>query len=143
VNAVLASGDGIVIALTEAHLAARATRGGAASIAQVMASTAEVRYAGVGNVAGVVIGPAASQNMVSVNGTLGQGIARAREFTYPAAPGAVLVLYSDGLTSRWSLEPYPGLQGRHPSLIAGVLYRDHARGRDDVTVLAVRVEAAR
>jgi hypothetical protein len=27
---------------------------------------------------------------------------------------------------------------RHPSLIAGVLYRDYARGRDDVTVVLVR-----
>ncbi len=29
---------------------------------------------------------------------------------------------------------YPGLSQRHPALIAAVLYRDHARGRDDASV---------
>ena len=38
----------------------------------------------------------------------------------------------------WSLDDYPGLAGRDPSLLAGVLYRDHDRGRDDVTVVALR-----
>jgi hypothetical protein len=27
---------------------------------------------------------------------------------------------------------------RHPALIAGVLYRDFSRGRDDITVIAAR-----
>ena len=45
------------------------------------------------------------------------------------------------LASRWSLDQQPGLLARHPSLVAGVLYRDHTRGRDDVTVVAVRLEA--
>jgi len=27
---------------------------------------------------------------------------------------------------------------RHPTVIAGVLYRDHDRGHDDVTVVAVK-----
>ncbi len=32
----------------------------------------------------------------------------------------------------------PGSRRAHPALIAGVLYRDHSRGRDDVTVVVVR-----
>jgi hypothetical protein len=72
-------------------------------------------------------------------GTLGQGTLKAREFTYAFAPGALLVLHSDGLASHWSLEAYPGLFFRHPSLVAAVLYRDHSRKRDDVTVLVVRL----
>jgi hypothetical protein len=31
---------------------------------------------------------------------------------------------------------------RHPSLVAGVLFRDFNRGRDDVTVVAARGRAA-
>jgi hypothetical protein len=50
----------------------------------------------------------------------------------------VLVLHSDGLGSSWDFETYPGLIARDPALIAGVLYRDFTRGRDDVTVLAFR-----
>jgi hypothetical protein len=40
---------------------------------------------------------------------------------------------SDGLGTHWSLDAYPGLSGRHPTLIAAVLYRDFDRGRDDVS----------
>ena len=52
--------------------------------------------------------------------------------------GSVMVLYSDGLQSRWTLDRYPGAAGRDPALMAAVLYRDFARGRDDVTVVAGR-----
>ena len=47
-------------------------------------------------------------------------------------------MHSDGLMTRWNLQAYPGLLQRHPSLIAGVLYRDFVRGRDDVTVLTAK-----
>jgi len=46
---------------------------------------------------------------------------------------------SDGLATHWSLEPYPDLARRHPGVVAGVLYRDHSRRRDDVTVVAARL----
>jgi hypothetical protein len=45
-------------------------------------------------------------------------------------------MHSDGLTTHWDVDRYPGLLHMHPSLIAGVLYRDFRRRRDDVTVLA-------
>jgi hypothetical protein len=64
---------------------------------------------------------------------------KVQEFTYPWLPGALLVLHSDGLASQWRLSP--GLAAKDPSLIAGVLYRDFQRGRDDVTVVAARRRA--
>jgi hypothetical protein len=59
--------------------------------------------------------------------------------TYPWAVGALLVLYSDGLLSRWDLNAYPGLKGRHPSVIASVLCRDFTRGSDDVTIVVAKM----
>jgi hypothetical protein len=47
-------------------------------------------------------------------------------------------MHSDGLATRWNLEQYPGLSSRHPTLTAGVLYRDFCRKRDDVTILIAR-----
>jgi hypothetical protein len=44
------------------------------------------------------------------------------------------------LTSRWTLDGYPGLGERHPQLLATLLYRDHRRGRDDATVVVLREE---
>jgi hypothetical protein len=89
----------------------------------------------------VIVGEERVQNMVSMNGTAGQGALRGKEFTYRFEPGALLVMASDGLATHWSLGRYPGLPLRDPALIAGILYRDHARGRDDVTVVAARLGA--
>ena len=47
-------------------------------------------------------------------------------------------MHSDGLGTRWDLAKYPGLAARHTALIAGVLYRDFQRGRDDATVVVLR-----
>src|SRR5437660_1632904 len=76
------------------------------------------------------------------DGTAGVSAARLPEFSYPWSHDAAVILYSDGLTSHLSLSSYPGLLQRHPSLIAGVLYRDFTRGRDDATVVVCRELAA-
>ena len=83
-------------------------------------------YAGIGNIAGVLAGGERSRGLVSHNGTVGVQIRQGPAFDYAWPPRGLLVMHSDGLTSRWSLDTYPGLRARHPAVIAGVLYRDFA-----------------
>lgn len=123
--------------LQVAHAALRGTRGAAVSIASVDLAGRVVRFAGVGNVCGVIVG-GGSRSMVSHNGTVGHEARKFQEFSYPFPKGALVVLHSDGLATRWDLDAYPGLSARDPVLTAGVLYRDFSRGRDDVTVLVAR-----
>ena len=78
------------------------------------------------------------RHLVSHAGTAGHEARKISEFTFPWSSRSLLLMHSDGLQSRWSFDSYPGLLGRHPSVIAGVLYRDYARGRDDVTVVIAR-----
>jgi hypothetical protein len=92
----------------------------------------------VGNIAGRVVSSGQSRHLTSYNGTVGHEVHKIQEFTYPWPSDALLIMHSDGLTAHWNLEAYPGLMSRHASLIAGVLYRDFNRGRDDVTVLVVK-----
>jgi hypothetical protein len=73
--------------------------------------------------------------MVSHNGILGVQFLRKQQFEYAFGRGDRVVMHSDGMSARWSLAAYPGLSDRHPAVVAGVLYRDHRRPRDDVTVL--------
>jgi hypothetical protein len=54
---------------------------------------------------------------------------------------ALLIVHSDGLTTQWSPGDYPGPGAKHARLIAGVLYRDHDRGRDDDVPLVVKQRA--
>lgn len=121
-----------------AHAALRSTRGAALAIAEVDVERLTVRFAGVGNISGTIFSPEKSNSMVSYNGTVGHEVRKIQEFVYQWPKGGLLVMHSDGLGTQWRLDRYPGLVAKHPSLIAGVLYRDFNRGRDDVTVLVAR-----
>jgi anti-sigma regulatory factor (Ser/Thr protein kinase) len=125
--------------LTDAHLALAKTRGAAVSIAEILHDKAVIHYAGVGNVAGVIYHQGKSRSMVSMNGTLGHSLGRIQHFSYPWEKTSALIMHSDGLATRWNMDQYPGLGNRHPALLAGVLYRDFCRRRDDVTILVSRV----
>ncbi len=124
--------------LRTAHAALRGTRGAAVAVAEADLDRREIRYAGVGNIAGSVLADGTSRSMVSHNGTVGHEARKFQEFVYPFPPGALLVMHSDGLATRWGLDAYPGLATYDPSLVAGVLYRDFQRGRDDATVVVAR-----
>jgi hypothetical protein len=73
-----------------------------------------------------------------MNGILGHETRGCREFTYAWPAGAALLLHSDGVTARMNLAEYPGLLSKACTLMAGVLYRDYNRGRDDATVVVAR-----
>jgi anti-sigma regulatory factor (Ser/Thr protein kinase) len=118
--------------------ALRSTRGAALLVVQIDLADRQVCCTGVGNISGSIISAGASRSLVSHNGTVGHSVRKVQEFLYPFPRGSLLVLHSDGLATSWRLDQYPGLAVRTPLLIAGVLYRDFKRGRDDVTVLAAR-----
>jgi hypothetical protein len=86
----------------------------------------------------VVLSEGRSKSLVSHNGTLGMTAPRIHEFRSEWPSDGILVLHSDGLLSKWDLDPYPGLLSRHPAIIGGALLRDFRRQRDDASVLVVK-----
>ena len=120
----------------------RQTRGAAAAVARLDRGRQVARFAGIGNVAGVVISDGDhSRHMVSEHGIVGQAARQPREYEYPLPPSSVVVLHTDGIGSRWKLDTYPGLLRKHPMISAGIIFRDHRRTNDDATVVVLR-EAA-
>lgn len=124
--------------LATAHQALRNTRGAAIAIAEINPRQQTVTYAGIGNIASCLCTAQQSTSMVSHNGTVGHELRKIQSFNYSWSSNQLLIMHSDGLRTQWRLDHYPGLCNQHPSLIAGVLYRDFNRGRDDVTVLVAR-----
>jgi anti-sigma regulatory factor (Ser/Thr protein kinase) len=122
-----------------AHEAMRGTRGGVLAVCVIDPGGDRVDFAGVGNVSGCVLLPPGREMLVGRDGTVGTHVhaPRARAAAYRWGPGAVLILATDGLRSRWDPLAYPGLLGHDPAVIAATLYRDHARGTDDAAVLVV------
>ena len=108
-------------------------------MAEVDLDARVVRYAGVGNIAGTVLAEGVSPQ---------HGVAqRHRRPRGAQVPGVHLSL-PDGGDAGHALRR-PGVRAgtstptrawlaQDPALIAGVLYRDFQRGRDDVTVLVAR-----
>ncbi len=123
------------------HGGLRATRGAAVSIARIERADEKIVFAGIGNVAGVIVGDNGVRRMVSLPGTAGHNARKIQSFDYPFQ-GGIAILHSDGLGTSWSLDRYPGLARAHPTLVAAVLYRDFWRRRDDVTVVVANGAAA-
>lgn len=127
-------------ALIEAiHMALRSTRGAAVAAARLDPERRIVTFAGVGNISAKIAATGESErHMVSTNGTAGAEARHIREFNYPWPEGALVILHSDGIATHWQLGSYSGLAARDPGLIAGVIYRDHARGNDDATIVVFK-----
>lgn len=128
--------------LGELHHAMGATRGGAVAIAQYDAEHDRLAFIGIGNIGATLVGTDRSRGLASHPGIVGGQYRKGQVFDYADLSGNLLIMFSDGLQSRWSLQAYPGLVHRHPAIIAAVLHRDFCRGRDDVTVLVIDLESA-
>ena len=129
-------------ALASLDSALRTTRGAALSVAVIDEIGHATRFIGVGNVDGRVIADGQTEHLVPQPGIVGGGIPVLRSTTTKWLAGARLVMHSDGIVARWRIDAYPGLVTAHPALLAGVIYRDFARDRDDATVLVLGNAAA-
>ncbi len=124
--------------LERIHTNLRTTRGAAAMVMEIDWDRGQLLAAGIGNLVAAVVDGTATKRIPSYNGIVGHATPRIRELSYPVTPAATLVFHSDGLTAAWQLDRYPGLLQHSCAAIAGVLYRDCKRGRDDSLVVALR-----
>lgn len=124
--------------LERIHTNLRTTRGAAALVMEANWDRGQLLAAGIGNLVAAVIESGAAKRIPSYNGIIGHASPRIRELSYPLGPAALCVFHSDGLSASWQPERYPGLMQHSCAAIAGVLYRDCKRGRDDSMIVAVR-----
>jgi anti-sigma regulatory factor (Ser/Thr protein kinase) len=124
--------------LQDSHDSLKKTRGAAMAVASLHFEQQTISFAGVGNIGSTIVTPGGSRGMASHNGIVGHQMQRVQEFTFPWNSESILVMHSDGLKTAWDLQAYPGVWSKHPGLIAGLLYRDFSRERDDVTVLVAK-----
>lgn len=124
------------------HEALRPTRGAAATLMEIDWDAGRATSVAVGNVQAALVNGDEIKRIAADNGIVGHVMSRPRELVHECRPSTVLIVHSDGLTANWRLERYPGLMQHHPALIAGVLYRDCKRGRDDCLIVVIRRTAS-
>jgi anti-sigma regulatory factor (Ser/Thr protein kinase) len=137
VKAVLESpADEPAILVERAHRRMNHTRGGAIGVVRVAGQ--DVRFAGLGNIAAMILADRNRQSMPSVPGIAGHQARTIRQFAYTAPAGAAIILHSDGISSRWAPEALPGLHGRDALIIAAALLAEAGTHRDDAGVLVLK-----
>ena len=124
--------------LERMHQAMRSTRGAAVAIAVLDGETDTLNFGGIGNVCGRVLSGIEDRSLMSQHGTVGLQIRRPQDVSYAWPDHALVILHSDGIATRWNFAETPGLLQCEPAVVAGWLLREHARGRDDATVVVIR-----
>lgn len=116
------------------------TRGLVATIAVLDQKSRKWNICGVGNIYARLQRGLEYKNYISNNGIVGLNIpGRLQSTEYEMEKLQCLILCSDGIRVKWDLLQYPGILKYDPIILAAVLYKDHARRTDDMTILTVRV----
>jgi hypothetical protein len=123
------------------HQALAATRGAALTLALIDHTAANMRWFGIGNVAGSLVrvvpgGPSVQASAMLHGGIVGHHLPKSmRESTVALRPGDVVLFATDGLSS--TFDDHPDL--RHPATaVAGEILERCATGTDDALVLVAR-----
>ncbi|MCA1663065.1 MAG: hypothetical protein LC659_02110 [Myxococcales bacterium] len=86
----------------------------------------------------VVDGDGTTIGLVSHYGAVGGDLRKVHEQRTAFVHSDGLLPASDGVRPKWHWSRYPLLWRRDPPLVAGVVYRGFAAGRDDSTVVLAR-----
>lgn len=122
--------------IRSAHTALHGTRGAVIGVLRLDTRTHQAWYIGVGNI-GIYAFSAHQIKPISKNGILGARLPALLELSYSYNPGDTFVLYSDGISTRWSLDSKPDLHTQ-PQALADTLLASFGKTIDDATVLVVR-----
>jgi serine/threonine protein phosphatase PrpC len=131
---------GPAAALEACHDGVTGNRGVVMAVAQINEATATLEHAAVGNVTTKLDAFRSTRIFMGSSATLGaRGKKPHATLEEADAPSqAVLILFTDGLTSRTSLAEEPDLLREHPIVIAQHLMATFCRGTDDALVLVAR-----
>lgn len=120
------------------HRELQTTRGAAVCALRVDLAASAVSYTGAGNIVGRVLSGVFDKSLVTQHGTAGIQIRKPETTSLDLPEHALVILHSDGIETRWTVERIRALLQRDPTLVAAVLLRDHTRHRDDATVVVIR-----
>jgi hypothetical protein len=119
------------------HESARGTRGAVAAVAWLNAVSLRGWVVGVGNARCRIFG-GLTKSVEFGDGVLGQRVRSPRPQALNLKAADVVVLFSDGVTSRFGLEKYPSLGLDPASTIALNVVRRFGKGLDDASCAVIR-----
>jgi serine phosphatase RsbU (regulator of sigma subunit) len=122
------------------HQHLKGTRGAVVGLCAIDAATGRVDYAGIGNTTIRRFGKVETR-LVSQDGVLGQNMRTPCHQTLQLEPGDVIVLYTDGVSDRFTSDDYPGVLRHAAEEVASNIVRRFGKDHDDAACIAVRYSA--
>lgn len=121
------------------HQEIRKTRGAVGMVMHLNTLNNILSYAGLGNISARIMGLDKNKSCLSYNGIIGHSIPNTLHTNQASLnKNETLIVYSDGLKSRWDLSHLPQILTRDGSILAAALYRDFSRHTDDLLVVVVK-----
>ncbi|WP_226627679.1 ATP-binding SpoIIE family protein phosphatase [Alloyangia pacifica] len=118
-------------------------RGAVAALVHVAQPQMELRYTGLGNISTLLIGAQGVRRMAVRDGRIGGTATRGYEETVQLEAGDMVILHSDGLKTLREAHFPPGLLKKSLLLIAGFFLDRAFRGRDDASIVVIRINRER
>lgn len=120
------------------HAAIKSTRGAVINISYVDFTNKQLMYCGVGNISSRIVTAGKNRNCISYNGIVGHSVPHTlKNHVLQWSKTDILIMHSDGLSTRWDLQKYPMITRHDFSIIAAALYKDHCRKNDDVAIAVI------
>ena len=123
--------------MTRLHQHLKGSRGAAVGFCTIDATTGRTDYVGIGNTTLRRFGKTETR-LVSQDGVLGQNMRTPLHQTLQLEPGDLIVLYTDGVSDRFTPENYPGVLSHAPKEVADNIVQRFGKGHDDAACIAVR-----
>jgi serine phosphatase RsbU (regulator of sigma subunit) len=119
------------------HQRLRGTRGAAVGMCAIDVDRASLDYVGIGNTCTRRIGESETR-LVSQDGVVGQNMRTPLLQSVKLDAGDLLLLYTDGVSDRFSTSEYPGLLRHAPAEVVEIVLDRFGKDHDDSACVAVR-----
>jgi serine phosphatase RsbU (regulator of sigma subunit) len=131
-------------ALRACHAALHGTRGAVISIARIAVDTAQVLYAGIGNVEAQLWQRESGRTLrlVAQRGIVGVTMPTPRCAVYTLEGDWLLLLHTDGVSARFHVERVSEIASPTPAVLAAAVLKGWGRDTDDATVVVARPRSA-
>ena len=121
------------------HKRLKKTRGAAMSLCRINLRDRVMTHTGIGNVDTRVYSSETAPRPFCINGTLGVAMRTVKVEDYPFPEDFIIIMFSDGISGRFSPDSLPGFLNLKPQLLAKQIMDNHARNNDDATIIAGRL----
>jgi serine phosphatase RsbU (regulator of sigma subunit) len=119
------------------HQRLKGTRGAAVGLCAIDSARGSIDYVGIGNTGIRRIGESETR-LVSQDGVLGQNMRTPLLQSLELESGDLIVLYTDGVSDRFTTNGYPCLLHHAPKEVVRILLDRFGKDHDDSACIAVR-----